>query len=146
MNMRTIWPKDQHSIARNRAIGLLLLRIFLASRLLYGVIDNILSWERMLEFSGFLAQHHFPWPTFSAVSSVYVQGCCALLLLIGYQTRLAALLLSLNFLIALLMVHFPSGDSVEGMTPALAMLFGALTLFFTGADQLSIDRYLKPTS
>ncbi|MBX2877588.1 MAG: DoxX family protein [Saprospiraceae bacterium] len=128
-------------LGENPSIGILLLRIFLGSRLLYGVVDNILSWERMLEFSAFLEQHHFPWPTFSAVHSVYIQAICALLVLIGYQTRIAALLLGINFLIALFMVHLPAGDTVEGMTPALAMLFASLTLLFTGAKDISLDRY-----
>lgn len=94
----------------------------------------------MLEFSAFLGQHHFPWPTFSAVLSVYIQAICAILVLIGYQTRIAALLLGINFLVALFMVHIPAGDTVEGMTPALAMLFASLTLLFTGAKDISLDR------
>jgi len=45
----------------------------------------------------------------------------------------------INFLIALIFVHFRIPDSVEEMTPALAMFFGCLTLFFTGAGRWSID-------
>ena len=121
-------------------LGLLLLRLFIGGRLFYGVIDNVLSWEKMLEFAHFLEQHHFPIPTLSAVTSVYLQFIGALLILVGYQTKIAAFFLSLNFVVALLAVHLPIGDSVEGMTPALAMLFGCLTLLFTGPGRLSIDR------
>lgn len=95
----------------------------------------------MQEFSAFLGQYHFPWPTFSAVLSVYIQAICALLVLIGYQTRVAALMLVVNFLVALLMVHIPAGDTVEGMTPAFAMLFASLTLLFTGAKDISLDKH-----
>ena len=141
--MRTQKQYAQRWTAENPAVGILLLRLFLSCRLLYGVIDNILSWERMLEFSAFLGQHHFPWPTLSAVTSVYVQAICALLILIGYQTRTAALLLAINFLIALLMVHLAVGDTIEGMTPALAMLFASLTLIFTGAKDFSLDKRIS---
>lgn len=126
-------------------MGILLLRIFVGTRLLYGVVDNVLHWERMVEFSLFLESHEFPFPLVSAVVSVYVQFFGALSLLVGFKVRLFSFLLILNFIVALLFVHIPIDDSVEGMTPALAMLFGCLTLFFTGADKLSLDNYFgKP--
>lgn len=121
-------------------LGLLLLRLFLGSRLLYGVVDNVVSWERMQEFTLFLEQHHFPLPTISAITSVYLQLLGALLILLGYKTRVAAFLLSLNFLVALLAVHLANSDSIEGMTPALAMLFSSLTLLLTGPGKHSIDQ------
>lgn len=121
-------------------LGLLLLRLFLGSRLLYGVVDNVVSWERMQEFALFLEQHHFPLPTISAIISVYLQLLGALLILLGYKTRVAAFLLSLNFLVALLAVHLANSDSIEGMTPALAMLFSSLTLLLTGPGRHSIDQ------
>lgn len=127
-------------------LGILLLRIFLGARLLYGVIDNVLSWERMVEFSLFLESHGFPFPLLSAVVSVYVQFFGALSLLLGFKVRLFSFLLILNFIVALLFVHVAINDSVEGMTPALAMLFGCLTLFFTGADKLSLDNYVGRTN
>lgn len=125
----------------NRAVGILLLRIFIGCRLLYGVIDNIVSWEQMLEFSNFLAANHFPFPVVSAVVSVYTQFLCGLLILVGYKVRIAAFFLIINFIIALFFVHIAANDSIEGMTPALAMLFGSLTLLFTGASKLSLERY-----
>lgn len=103
--------------------------------MLYGVLDNVMSWERMLEFAGFLEVNHFPIPVASAIASVYLQFFCALLILIGFKVRLAAFLLSLNFIVALVFVHFRAGDTIEGMTPALAMFFGCLTLLFTGSGK-----------
>ena len=125
------------------ALGILLLRIFIGSRLLYGVIDNIMSWERMVEFSKFLEANHFPLPLISAVTSVYIQFIGGLLILLGYKLRIASGILVINFVIALIAVHFAANDTVEGMTPALAMLFGCLTLFFTGPDKLSLHHYLS---
>ncbi|MTI23275.1 DoxX family protein [Fulvivirga sp. RKSG066] len=127
----------------NPAIGLLILRLFIGFRLIYGVIDNILSWDKLLEFSEFLAAHSFPLPVVSALLSVYVQFICSALLIVGFKTRLAAIVLVFNFIVAFFAVHIPDHDSIEGMTPALAMLFGCLTLFFTGAGKLSIEKEIS---
>ncbi|MGH1364796.1 MAG: DoxX family protein [Calditrichia bacterium] len=123
----------------NKDIGILLLRLFIGARLFYGVIDNVLSWEHMLLFSEFLQANGFPFPLLSAVVSVYVQLIGSIMILVGYKIRIAAFVLAINFIVALLMVHLPAGDTIEGMTPALAMLFGCLTLFFTGAEKFSLN-------
>ena len=126
-------------IKNNHNIGILLLRIFLGIRLIYGVIDNIISWEKMVEFSSFLESFNFPLPIISAITSVSIQCVAGISILVGFKTRLASILLIINFIIAVLFVHIISHDSIEGMTPALAMLFGSMTLFFTGAGKYSFD-------
>ena len=121
-------------------VGILIIRVFLGLRLIYGVIDNILSWERMMEFSKFLQSNGFNMPTIFAVLSVYAQFFCAILIIIGYRTRLASFILIINFIIAAF-VHIRANDSIENMTPALAMLFICVTLFFTGADKIGLDEH-----
>jgi putative oxidoreductase len=123
---------------QHKDIGILLLRVFVGGRLLYGVLDNILSWKQMLEFRDFLQLFHFPMPLVSAVVSVYAQALSGLAILFGWKIRWAALLMIFNFSIALVMVH--RGQTVEQMTPALAMLFGSLLFLFTGAGRYSFDR------
>lgn len=130
--------KSENRPTHHHHIGLLLLRLFIGFRLLYGVIDNVLSWERMAEFAGFLQSQGFPVPVLSAVISVYAQFVAGACLVIGFKVRIAAIMMVFNFLVAYFMVHFQ--DSVEGMTPALAMLFGSACLFFTGAGKWSIDK------
>ena len=124
-------------------LGILLLRIFVSTRLWYGVIDNILSWERMIEFSVFLQNNGFPFPTANAIISVYKQFFCAILILVGYKIRFASFVLVINFLVALIFVHIRANDTIEGMTGALAMLFGCLTFLFNGADKISLDNHFK---
>ncbi|WP_156306661.1 DoxX family protein [Sphingobacterium endophyticum] len=124
----------------NVAIGLLILRIFIGARILYGVIDNVINWDKMNEFAQFLSQYKFPFPIVSAITSVAIQLFCGFLILIGWQTKWSSLLLFLNFLIALIMVHLPNKDSIEVMTPALAMLFISAALIFTGAGKYSVDK------
>lgn len=131
---------------KNRDIGIFLLRIFVAVRIIYGVSDNILSWDHMVAFRDFLDKFHFPLPLASGVVSVYLQFICGLLILIGYKIRPAAFLLMLNFLVAVLMVH--RNDSFESMTPALALLFSCIVLLFYGPDKYSLKRIVpkKPNS
>jgi len=124
-------------------LGIFLLRIFVGARLLYGVIDNIISWERMIEFSNFLSNNGFPFPMANAIISVYVQFFCAILILLGYKIRYASFALVINFLVALIFVHIRANDTIEGMTAALAMLVGCLTFLFTGADKISLDDRFK---
>ena len=97
----------------------------------------------MNEFSAFLEVNNFPLPIISAITSVYVQFLGAICLLVGFKLRFASFILSINFIIALIFVHILANDTIEGMTPALAMLFGCLTLLFTGADKISLEYYLR---
>lgn len=118
--------------------GLLFLRLFVGLRLLYGVVDNLVSWGKMNEFAAFLQQAGFPLPLVSAVVSVYAQAVCGLLILAGLWVRPAAVIMVVNFLVALFFVHVKNADSIEAMTPALAMFFGSLTLAFTGGGRYGI--------
>ena len=121
----------------SKGLALLLMRLFIGIRLIYGVVDNVLHWERMKEFAAFLDQFHFPFPLASAVVSVYAQLIAGLMIVAGWKIRWAAAVMILNFLVALFMVH--RGQSFEQITPALAMLFGSLLFFFEGAGRYSID-------
>lgn len=134
------FPKIEQHLDAHKDIGILLLRLFIGGRLFYGVIDNVLSWEHMLTFEGFLQANGFPFPLVSAVVSVYAQFSCSIMILLGFRIRIAALIMVINFIVALLFVHIATGDTIEGMTPALAMLFGSLTLLFTGGGKYSIEK------
>jgi putative oxidoreductase len=122
-------------------LGLLVLRLFAGFRLIYGVQDNVFSWDHMLAFRDFLQAHHFPWPLGAAMVSVYAQLLAGIGLVLGWQTRYAAGLMTFNFLVALVMVH--RGQSVEAMTPALAMLFISISLLFQGPGRYALGRPAK---
>ena len=128
----------QQQIRFNSDIGLLALRIFIGARIIYGSFDNIISWDKMKEFAIFLKANNFPTPVFCAIISVYAQFICACLILIGYKTRLAAAILVFNFIVAIIGVHLK--DSIEGMTPALAMLFISIALFFLGGGKWAVEK------
>ncbi|HEU4469767.1 MAG TPA: DoxX family protein [Flavisolibacter sp.] len=124
----------------NTDIGLLLLRLFTGVRLVYGVQDNVLSRQHMYAFRDFLAANNFPFPLACAYLSVFAQLTAGLLLIVGWQVRLAAFIMCLNFLVAILMVH--RADSFEGMTPAMALFFINLLFLFSGGGRYALDKRL----
>ena len=125
---------------RNSSWGIFLLRLFIGLRLIYGVLDNVTSWDHMVKFGEFLKNFHFPFPMVCAVTSVYLQLLAGIMIVLGLWIRYASLLIIVNFAIALFMVH--RHDSVEGMTPALAILFSCILFLFQGAGRISIDKKL----
>jgi putative oxidoreductase len=131
-------------LARRPEAGILLLRLFFAAILIYGTLDNVLSEARMHEFRDFLAHHGFPYPLFSARLSVYAQFVCGLLLLAGFATRLAALVMIVNFVVALGMVHV--GLEFGANIAPLSML--ALAVFFAlhGGGRFAMDATRAGTS
>lgn len=121
----------------NKDVGIFLFRLFIGFRLLYGVVDNILVWEHMLEFESFLHAHHFPFPRLAAIISVLALAISSLMIIIGYKIRWASVFMIIYFTVALL-VH--RGQSVEEMTPALAMFFAAVLFLFLGAGRYSLQK------
>lgn len=116
--------------------GVLILRLLIGWRLIIGVWDNIVHWERMLEFEQFLSQFHFPFPLVSACVSVYAQFICALLFIAGWRIREAALVMVINFAIAIIAVH--GQDSFEKAFPAWAILGSSLLFLFYGAGKIAL--------
>lgn len=107
--------------------------------LIYGVQDNIFSWERMLEFKDFLEAHGMPLPLFSACLSVYVQFFCGIMLLLGAAVRLAGVLMILNFTVAILLVHL--GQTFQQFYPAAQLIAVGFFFLFHGAGPVSVDAY-----
>lgn len=130
--------KIQQWLGSNSDIGLLALRIFIGARIIYGSFDNIISWDKMVEFSMFLKGNNFPMPIYCAVLSVYAQFICASLILVGYKTRLASAVLVFNFIVAIVGVHLK--DKIEEMTPALAMLFISFALLLLGGGKWAFEK------
>jgi len=122
---------------RHAEIGTLVLRVFFAFVLIYGTQDNVFEHERMLEFRDFVARNGFPYPLFSAYLSAHAQFICGLLIGVGLLTRLASVVMIINFVVALLMVHvgLPFASNIS----PLAMLFCGVFFFLHGPGPLALD-------
>lgn len=126
---------------RNKDVGVIIFRLFIGVRLVYGVIDNVLEWDHMIKFREFLQAFNFPLPLLSAITSVYAQLIAGLMFIVGWKIRYAAILMIINFLIAVIMVHWR--DTFEQMTPALGVLFSSVLFLFYGAGRYSLDHKFK---
>lgn len=73
--------------------------------------------------------------------SAFAEGICAILLVAGFFTRFAALVLVLNFLV-ILRFHLGLGDSIVILEPRFFYFFGFMALFFSGAGKFSLDYFL----
>jgi putative oxidoreductase len=117
--------------------GPLFIRLIVGFHLVYGTQDNIFSYERMEEFAAFLSAHKVPFPLFAAFVSAYAQFVCGILFIVGAFTRYGALVMIINFIVAILLVH--TGDPYPGKFPALMMLAASCFLFLHGPGRLSLD-------
>lgn len=124
-----------------REYGPLFIRLIVGYRLVWGTADNVFSYGRMAEFAEFLARHGVPVPTAAAFLSAYAQFICGLLFVAGAYTRPAALVMIVNFVIALLVAHI--GEPFLENYDALVMLFGAAFLLLHGPGRLSLDDWLS---
>ena len=127
-----------------RELGVLFIRLFMSTFLIYMSQDNVFDRARMVEFERFLRQFGFPLPLLSAHVSVYAQLACAILILLGAFTRVAATVMVVNFVVALAMVHtrLPFREALD---PS-AMLAGALFLLVHGPGVPSVDEWRKRRS
>ncbi|HEY0744545.1 MAG TPA: DoxX family protein [Chryseosolibacter sp.] len=124
-----------------KGYGNLFLRLVIGWRLIDGTQDNVLSWERMLEFRDFLAVHGVPFPLVAANVSVYAQFICGILYMLGWFIRPAAIVMIINFIAALLIAHI--GLTFEQSFDAWMMLLGSLFFLFAGAGKISVDELRK---
>jgi len=121
--------------------GAFFIRLIVGSFIIYGVQDNVFSYERMEEFAQFLAARNVPFPLFAAFLSAYTQFICGIMIILGAWIRAAAVPFIINFIAALIIAH--RGDSFRGMFPALMMLFAGLFFLFHGAGKPSVDDALN---
>lgn len=129
------------SLDRYRDYSAIFIRLIVGPFIIWGVQDNILSHERMLEFRDFLAAHGVAYPLFAAYLSAYTQAVCGLSILLGAFVRLTSIPFIINFIAALFIAH--RGDTFSSMFPALMMLFTGLFFLFNGAGKLSVDEWLE---
>ncbi len=121
-------------------LGLLLLRVLTGVFLIYGVFDNVVSTERMEEFSAFLESNRFPAPNIMAIVSVYLQLLCGIAFSLGVLTRWVGVIIAIHFVIALIMVHWT--QDFRGWWPAIVLVGIGLQYALTGAGRISIDAML----
>jgi putative oxidoreductase len=120
-------------------------------RLIVGVIMAAHGLQKLLEgpanFGGFLAQLGVPAPTLMGYVVTLVELGGGILLIIGLFSRLAALLLTINLGVAIVLVKVNVGflspeSGGAGAELDLALIAGFLVILLAGAGRISLDHTL----
>lgn len=122
------------------SIGLLLLRVGTGALLFYGH-----GWPKLAHWQ--TRMHTFPDPIGLGPATgfwlvVFTEVACALLVALGWFTRLACVPPIAFFLIAAFVQH--AGDPFARRELALVYLFPFLCLLFTGAGRFALDARFGP--
>jgi putative oxidoreductase len=116
-----------------------LLRLVFGGQLIYYVYPNIVSLASMREFADYLAKMHVPLPLPFAFVAAYTEFLGGILMILGWQTRIAGALLTINFLVAFFVAHIAIGDTYANTYPSLHHLAMAVFLLLNGPGKPSID-------
>jgi putative oxidoreductase len=124
----------------------------LVVRVIVGVIMAAHGLQKLTEFgpSNFgeqmLGGLGVPLPVFMAYVVTFVEVFGGILLIVGLLSRLAALLLTIDLVVAILLVKvnvgFLSGSSGTGAELDLALIAGLLVILLAGPGKLSLDHML----
>jgi putative oxidoreductase len=114
------------------------IRLLIGFHLVYGTHDKIFDMEAMRNIGAYFQSIGIPASTLSAYISAGAQFLCGICYLLGAFVRPAALIMVVNFVVAILFAHI--GDAYQALFPALVMLLCSLFLLFNGAGCFSVDK------
>ena len=115
-------------------------RIFLSTIFLIEGINKILNYESTIEY-----MENFSVPEYLAIPAIIVEILFPLLLVVGYQTKISALVLAMFTLATALIFHtdFTNQMQLTSFLKNFAITGGFLIIFVNGAGKYSIDHKLN---
>ena len=115
-------------------------RIFLSTIFLIEGINKIFNYEGTIEY-----MESFNMPEYFAIPAIIVEILFPLLLIIGYQTKFSALVLSIFTLATALIFHtdFTNQMQLTSFLKNIAIVGGFLIIFVNGAGKYNIDHKLN---
>ena len=115
-------------------------RIFLSMIFLFEGINKIFNYEDTIKF-----MESFNVPGLLAIPTIILEILFPLLLIIGYQTKLSALVLAIFTLATALIFHtdFTNQMQLISFLKNFAIAGGFLILFINGAGKYSLDHKLS---
>lgn len=121
-------------------LTLLILRIALGILIFVNHgIEKLFTFNSMLDiFPDPIGIGKFP----SLIFALITDGICSILIVFGLFTRISALLLSINLLVAFVLFHKLEITDVHGELAAIYLVITLVILFY-GSGNLSIDKLLK---
>ena len=118
----------------------------LVLRLAFGFQLVKVSWQNVLlssthmpQFEAYLRSLGFPFPTVGAYLASYTECIGGILLLLGFQTRLAAVFLLINFTVAVVLAHLSVGDTYQNTFASVNLWAVCFFLLLNGPGRYSVD-------
>ena len=115
-------------------------RIFLSTIFLIEGMNKIFNYEDTIEY-----MENFNVPEYLAIPAIIVEILFPLLLIVGYQTKISALVLTIFTLATALIFHtdFTNQMQLTSFLKNFAIAGGFLIIFVKGAGKYSIDYKLS---
>jgi len=115
-------------------------RIFLSTLFLIEGINKILYYEGTIQY-----MENFGVPGYLAIPAIILEILFPLLLIIGYQTKIAALVMMIFTIVVAIIFHTNFDDQMQFITffKDIAIAGGFIIIFVNGAGKFSIDYKLK---
>lgn len=134
-----------NSIAKRQDLGLALIRIVV------GLVFLVHGWQKLFVYghagvTGAMAQMGIPFPSLSAYLVSFTEFLGGLALLLGVLTRLIAIPIAFQMLVAIAAVHFKSGFFLpSGYEYAMTLFVASVGLAIAGGGAFAIDNVLFRT-
>jgi putative oxidoreductase len=116
-------------------------------RVVTGVIFFLHGWQKLFEMghdgvTGFFTSLNIPLPAVAAAIVIAVELLGGLALILGFLTRLVAVPLAIDMLVALVVVHRAKFFVAEGGYEFVLLLAAAsAALFFLGSGAFALDNF-----
>ena len=115
-------------------------RIFLSTIFLIEVASKIFNYEETIQY-----MENFSVPGYLAIPAIILEILFPLLLIIGYQTKIAALVMMIFTIVVAIIFHTNFDDQMQFITffKDIAIAGGFIIIFVNGAGKFSIDYKLR---
>ena len=115
-------------------------RIFLSTLFLIEGTNKIVNYEETIQY-----MENFGVPGYLAIPAIILEILFPLLLIIGYQTKIAALVMMIFTIVVAIIFHTNFDDQMQFITffKDIAIAGGFIIIFVNGAGKFSVDYKLK---
>ena len=115
-------------------------RIFLSTIFLIEGNNKIFNYEETIQY-----MENFGVPGYLAIPAIILEILFPLLLIIGYQTKIAALVMMIFTIVVAIIFHTNFDDQMQFITffKDIAIAGGFIIIFVNGAGKFSVDYKLK---
>ena len=115
-------------------------RIFLSTLFLIEGTNKIFNYEETIQY-----MENFGVPGYLAIPAIILEILFPLLLIIGYQTKIAALVMVIFTIVVAIIFHTNFDDQMQFITffKDIAIAGGFIIIFVNGAGKFSVDYKLK---